>query len=130
MFKFRSMHTHQCGDRISPVSSSDSRITRVGRILRKTSLDELPQLINILLGDMALVGPRPEMQFIVAQYTPEQRKRLAVRPGLTGIWQISADRNRPIHENLHYDLYYLRNQSIYMDLAILFHTVLFAMKGV
>ena len=130
IYKFRSMHTLHCGDSLSPEHPSDARITRIGRILRKTSLDELPQLWNILQGDMALVGPRPEMPFIVADYTHEQRKRLAARPGLTGLWQISADRCRPIHENIHYDLYYLRNRSIYMDFAILFHTILFAMRGI
>ena len=130
ILKFRTMHTALCGDDKSPETSADSRITRIGRLLRKTSLDELPQLINILRGEMALVGPRPEMPFIVAQYNDIQRCRLAVRPGLTGLWQISADRCKPIHDNIHYDLYYLRTRSVYVDLAILFHTALFAMKGI
>ena len=130
IFKFRSMHVNVCGDGISPGSSTDARITRVGRWLRRTSLDELPQLFNILRGEMALVGPRPEMAFIVATYTDKQRQRLSVRPGLTGLWQISADRCLPIHENIQYDLYYIKNRSIFMDVAILFHTVLFAMQGI
>ena len=130
IYKFRSMHVASCGDLASPSLSGDPRITRVGRWLRKTSLDELPQLFNILRGEMALVGPRPEMAFIVAQYTEQQKLRLSVKPGLTGLWQMSADRSRPIHENLEYDFYYLRNRTVSMDIAILFHTLVFAMRGV
>ncbi len=130
IYKFRSMRTDLCSDRVSPDSSEDPRITRAGRWLRKTSLDELPQLLNVLKNDMALVGPRPEMPFIVAGYSPEQRQRLAVKPGLTGLWQISADRRFPIHENIHYDLYYLKHRNVFMDIAILLHTVVFASRGV
>ena len=130
IFKFRSMHTDMCGYRTSPSDSHDPRITRVGRWLRKTSIDELPQLLNILRGDMTLVGPRPEMPFIVAKYSEIQMRRLAVKPGLTGIWQISDDRRYPIHENMHYDLYYLKYRSISLDIAIMLHTALFAVRGV
>lgn len=129
IFKFRTMQADLCGDGLSPRHASDPRITRVGKWLRKTSIDELPQLLNIVRGEMGLVGPRPEMPFIVDQYTTEQRQRLSVRPGLTGLWQISADRSFPIHENLQYDLYYLKYRSVFMDIAILFHTLLFAMHG-
>jgi exopolysaccharide biosynthesis polyprenyl glycosylphosphotransferase len=129
IYKFRTMYTHACGDNASPTDGGAPRITRVGRWLRRTSLDELPQLFNILRGDMALVGPRPEMPFIVANYSEQERKRLEVKPGLTGIWQISADRRYPIHENLHYDLYYLKHRSIVMDIALIFHTLLFAVHG-
>ncbi len=83
-----------------------------------------------LAGDMALVGPRPEMPFIVADYSEQQRKRLSVKPGLTGIWQLSADRSAPIHENIHYDLYYLKERSVAVDFAILLHTAFFAMNGI
>jgi len=114
----------------SPQASDDPRITRVGRFLRRTSLDELPQLLNVLKGDMSLVGPRPEMPFIVEQYSPIHRQRLQVTPGITGLWQLSADRAFLIHENIQYDLYYIRNRSFFMDLAILLHTVVFAMRGV
>jgi exopolysaccharide biosynthesis polyprenyl glycosylphosphotransferase len=130
IFKFRTMHTDMCGYNASPADSSDPRITRVGKWLRKTSIDELPQLFNILLGDMTLVGPRPEMPFIVAKYSDLQMRRLAVKPGLTGLWQISEDRRYPIHENMHYDLYYLKYRSIPLDLALLLHTALFAIRGV
>jgi lipopolysaccharide/colanic/teichoic acid biosynthesis glycosyltransferase len=130
ILKFRTMHVDACVDALTPRSSSDRRITRVGRWLRKASLDELPQLYNVLAGDMALVGPRPEMPFIVAEYSEQQRQRLSVKPGLTGIWQLSADRAAPIHENIHYDLYYLKERSVAVDLAILLHTAFYAMNGI
>jgi len=129
IFKFRSMYPDSGQYEPSPTSSLDPRLTRVGRLLRRLSLDELPQLVNVIRGDMSLVGPRPEMPFIVQGYDPAQRKRLSVMPGITGLWQLSADRAFPIHENLEYDLYYVRNRGIFMDVAILIHTLLFAMKG-
>jgi len=110
--------------------TNDPRITLVGRVLRRTSLDELPQFINVLKGDMSLVGPRPEMPFIVRQYNALHRQRLQATPGITGLWQLSADRSYLIHENIQYDLYYLRNRNFFMDLAVLLHTFVFAMKGV
>jgi exopolysaccharide biosynthesis polyprenyl glycosylphosphotransferase len=130
MLKFRSMHQHACGDSYSPKSGTDARISKVGRILRKTSLDELPQLFNVLRGEMSLVGPRPEMPFIVQHYTPLQFRRLEVMPGITGLWQLSAHRKDLIHDNMQYDLYYVRHQGLFLDLAVLIHTALFAMKGV
>lgn len=130
MFKFRTMYADAPAYEYSPRESNDPRITPIGRFLRRTSLDEIPQLLNVLLGNMSLVGPRPEMPFIVTQYSEHHRQRLQVKPGITGLWQISADRNLLIHENIEYDLYYIRNRGFFMDLAILFHTVLFAMRGV
>ncbi len=129
MYKFRSMHKETPKYEPSPTTPFDPRITRSGRFLRKSSLDELPQLINVLLGDMSLVGPRPEMHFIVRTYTSEQRQRLQVTPGITGLWQLSADRAFPIHDNIQYDLYYVRNRGFFMDIAILIHTLFFAMRG-
>jgi exopolysaccharide biosynthesis polyprenyl glycosylphosphotransferase len=129
MYKFRSMHKGTPKYEPSPTMPSDPRITRIGRFLRRSSLDELPQLMNVLLGDMSLVGPRPEMPFIVHAYTPEQRQRLQVTPGITGLWQLSADRAFPIHDNIQYDLYYIRNRGFFMDVAILIHTLFFAMQG-
>jgi exopolysaccharide biosynthesis polyprenyl glycosylphosphotransferase len=105
MFKFRTMHTDAPVYAPSPKESDDLRITRVGRFLRRTSLDELPQLVNVLLGNMSLVGPRPEMPFIVETYTERHAQRLQVKPGITGLWQLSGDRNYLIHENIEYDLY-------------------------
>jgi exopolysaccharide biosynthesis polyprenyl glycosylphosphotransferase len=130
VLKFRSMRTDAPAYAVSPDKSHDPRITRLGRFLRKSSLDELPQLINVLRGDMSLVGPRPEMPFIVEGYNDRERRRLDVKPGITGLWQISADRNFPIHENLLYDLYYVRFRNFFMDLAILLHTAVFAMRGI
>jgi exopolysaccharide biosynthesis polyprenyl glycosylphosphotransferase len=129
MLKFRSMRVDSPVYGYHPTSAHDPRITRVGKWIRRTSLDELPQLLNVLRGEMSLVGPRPEMPFIVAQYTSHQRQRLRVKPGLTGLWQISADRASLIHENPQYDLYYIRHRNFFMDIALLLHTMLFAMRG-
>ena len=129
MYKFRSMHKGTPKYELSPTTPFDPRITRIGRFLRRSSLDELPQLMNVFLGNMSLVGPRPEMPFIVQIYTSEQRQRLQVIPGITGLWQLSADRAFLIHENIQYDLYYIRNRGFFMDIAILIHTLLFAMRG-
>jgi lipopolysaccharide/colanic/teichoic acid biosynthesis glycosyltransferase len=128
IYKFRSMFADVPRYDISPATSNDPRLTRIGRFIRQTSLDELPQLMNVFLGNMSLVGPRPEMSFIVQNYTPEQRQRLEVLPGITGLWQLSADRASQIHENIQYDLYYIRNRGIFMDIAILVHTLFFAIR--
>jgi lipopolysaccharide/colanic/teichoic acid biosynthesis glycosyltransferase len=115
---------------LSPTSSLDPRITKIGAFLRRTSLDEIPQLLNVLKGDMSLVGPRPEMPFIVEQYNALHRQRLRVEQGITGLWQISADRAYSIHENIQYDLYYIHHRNFFMDLAILLHTIVFATRGI
>jgi exopolysaccharide biosynthesis polyprenyl glycosylphosphotransferase len=130
MFKFRTMHVSADPYEFSPQMPTDPRITRLGRLLRRTSLDELPQLFNVLQGSMSLVGPRPEMPFIVAKYTQHHKQRLQVKPGLTGLWQLSGDRNYLIHENIEYDLYYIQHRNFFMDLAILLHTAIFAMRGI
>ena len=130
MFKFRTMYTEVPAYAHSPRESDDRRITRLGRFLRRTSLDELPQLLNVLRGDMSLVGPRPEMPFIVETYTERHAQRLQVKPGITGLWQLSGDRNYLIHENMEYDLYYIQHRNFFMDLAILLHTTIFAMRGI
>lgn len=130
LFKFRSMSVDAPKYGYHPKTSRDPRITRIGKWLRRTSLDELPQLFNVLHGDMSLVGPRPEMPFIVRSYDARQRQRLQVKPGITGLWQISADRASLIHENLQYDLYYIRHRSFFMDCAVLLHTLVFAMQGI
>lgn len=130
MYKFRSMRRSASPYGYSPQESTDPRITRIGRFLRKTSLDELPQLFNVVQGSMSLVGPRPEMPFIVERYTPQHRRRLAVTPGITGLWQLSGDRSFLIHENIEYDMYYIRHRNFFMDLAIMLHTTIFAMRGI
>ncbi len=129
MYKFRSMSCTTRRYAYSPTTSTDPRITKIGRLLRQTSIDELPQLINVFRGEMSLVGPRPEMPFIAHRYTSHQRQRLQVLPGITGLWQLSPDRAFPIHENLHHDLFYIRHRTLSMDLAILIHTLIFAMRG-
>jgi len=130
MYKFRTMYQEVPSYGYSPKRDGDPRVTGIGRFLRRTSFDEIPQLINVLLGHMSLVGPRPEMPFIVEQYNTLQRQRLSVKPGMTGLWQISADRAFLIHENLEYDLYYARHRSIFLDIAIMLHTCLVAARGV
>jgi exopolysaccharide biosynthesis polyprenyl glycosylphosphotransferase len=130
MLKFRSMYVTAPKYGRSPEDAYDPRITAAGRFLRKTSLDELPQLINVFRGEMSLVGPRPEMPYVVEEYTQHQKQRLEVPQGLTGMWQLSADRKYAIHQSIEYDLYYIENRGIFLDLAILLHTAVFAMKGI
>lgn len=130
ILKFRSMRTDAPQYARSPDEQSDPRITRIGRFLRKTSLDEMPQLINVLRGDMSLVGPRPEMAFIAAEYGPLEATRLSVPQGITGLWQLSADRRYAIHQSIEYDLYYIQNRTVLMDIAILLHTLVYAAKGI
>ncbi len=130
LLKFRTMHTWSPKYHRSPSSTFDARITRIGGLLRRLSLDELPQLLNVLKGDMSLVGPRPEMPFIVEQYSDAASARLAVLPGITGLWQISRARSLPIHHNLHYDLFYIERRSIFLDAAILLRTVGAVVRGI
>lgn len=128
IFKFRTMHANAPAYANKP-EPGNARIFTLGRILRKTSIDELPQLWNVLRGDMSLVGPRPDMPYIVEQYNAAQRERLLALPGMTGLWQVSADRSHPIHENIDYDLYYIYNQSLLLDFVILVRTVFCLFSG-
>ncbi len=130
MWKFRSMKPNAPRYQCSPRSDGDPRLTRVGRVLRRYSLDELPQLINVFRGEMSLVGPRPEMPFIVQQYGPKERRRFETKPGITGLWQISAARAHPIHEHLEYDLYYIAEQNFFLDIAIMVRTVTAVFRGI
>lgn len=129
MLKFRTMYDTDCEDAVAPETEQDPRVTRVGRLLRRYSLDELPNFINVLRGEMSVVGPRPEMPFIVAKYSDGDRERLRAKPGVTGLWQISYARQMAIHENLDYDLYYIENQSFLLDLVIVALTGVAVIKG-
>jgi exopolysaccharide biosynthesis polyprenyl glycosylphosphotransferase len=110
-------------------SDRDPRVTRVGAILRRWSLDELPQLINVLKGEMSLVGPRPEQPFITEEYDYWQWQRLAVPPGITGWWQVSGRSDLPLHLNTQYDLYYVSNYSLFLDVKILLMTIAAVVRG-
>ncbi len=123
IYKFRTMTTTADPYAYSPGQRNDTRITRVGRFLRQTSLDELPNLLNVLKGDMSIVGPRPEMPFIVENYEEWQKKRLTVKPGITGLWQILGRKDIPLQENLEYDFYYIRNRSFLLDIIIILKTI-------
>ncbi len=112
-------------------SDRDPRHTRLGRFLRKYSLDELPQLVNVVRGEMSVVGPRPELAAVVANYRPGLEQRHAVKPGLTGLWQVSARGDGPMHENGEWDLEYVETISMRTDFTIMVRTpaALFARNG-
>jgi undecaprenyl phosphate N,N'-diacetylbacillosamine 1-phosphate transferase len=131
LYKFRTMFQDVQNQAFAPTTADDLRVTKIGRFLRQTSLDELPQLLNILKGEMALIGPRPEMTFISDHYTQAQKQRFLVKPGLTGLWQVMGRKDLPLHENIEYDYYYLTHQSLRLDLYILGKTfsVVLSRKG-
>ncbi|PLT47327.1 Undecaprenyl-phosphate galactosephosphotransferase [Paenibacillus pasadenensis] len=134
MFKFRSMVSN-AEERLKELLAqnevqgamfkmkNDPRITRVGRFIRKTSIDELPQLVNVLQGSMSLVGPRPPLPREVAEYTPYDRQRLDVTPGCTGLWQVSGRSSLTFEQMVELDLQYVRERSLGMDARILLRTV-------
>jgi lipopolysaccharide/colanic/teichoic acid biosynthesis glycosyltransferase len=111
------------------VDEGDPRITRAGALLRRWSLDELPNLVNVLKGDMSIVGPRPTVQSQVLQYTPRQRGRLAVAPGITGWAQVSGRAALPWHERIELDLWYIEHWSLRLDLRILARTARMLLSG-
>jgi exopolysaccharide biosynthesis polyprenyl glycosylphosphotransferase len=130
MHKFRSMIWDPEGlDAAFEKRPDDPRVTRAGRFLRRTSLDELPQLWNVLGGEMSLVGPRPELPAIVDTYEPWQRKRFGVPPGMTGWWQVSGRGEGSMHLNTEADLYYVQNYSILLDVQILLRTLGAVIRG-
>jgi lipopolysaccharide/colanic/teichoic acid biosynthesis glycosyltransferase len=111
------------------VNENDSRITRVGAFLRRTSLDELPNLLNVLHGDMSLIGPRPTIPVQVEQYTARQRERLAIKPGITGWAQVNGRASLPWAERIELDLFYIAHRSLLLDLRILWRTVTMVLAG-
>ncbi|KKU53315.1 MAG: Undecaprenyl-phosphate galactosephosphotransferase [Parcubacteria group bacterium GW2011_GWA2_47_10b] len=123
MYKFRTMAADTELYAPAPQNNKDSRITKIGRFLRNYSIDELPQFWNVLKGEMSIVGPRPEMAFIVEKYEPWQKIRLQVKPGITGFWQVIGRKDLPLEENIEYDIYYVLHQSFFLDLAIMLKTI-------
>jgi lipopolysaccharide/colanic/teichoic acid biosynthesis glycosyltransferase len=111
------------------IDANDTRVTRVGGLLRRTSLDELPNLLNVLRGDMSLIGPRPTLPVQVAQYTERQRGRLAIKPGITGWAQVNGRASLPWSERIELDLYYIANRSLALDLRILWRTPALVLGG-
>jgi len=111
------------------VNADDPRVTRVGAFLRRTSLDELPNLVNVLRGDMSLIGPRPTLPVQVAQYTERQRGRLAIKPGITGWAQVNGRASLPWTDRIELDLYYIEHRSLALDLRILGRTLAMVLGG-
>ena len=140
MYKFRTMvpNAEQLRQIVEEVEGSrniihkradDPRITKAGKFLRRSSLDEIPQIFNIIKGDMSLVGPRPELPYLVKLYKPSQRKRFAVPQGLTGWWQINGRSDKPMHLHTEDDIYYIQNYSLWFDIRILVKTVWVVLRG-
>jgi lipopolysaccharide/colanic/teichoic acid biosynthesis glycosyltransferase len=111
------------------VNAGDPRITRVGALLRRFSLDELPNLVNVLRGEMAIVGPRPTIQVQVDQYSDHQRRRLEVKPGITGWAQVNGRASLPWHERIELDVWYVDHRSLWLDLKILAMTARMLVSG-
>lgn len=134
MYKFRSMYVdaeqrlqelQHLNEQTGPVFKikDDPRITKVGKFIRKTSLDELPQLVNVLRGEMSIVGPRPALPREVKQYNAYQKQRLLVKPGITCIWQVSGRNNIGFDEWMELDLEYIKNQSLGLDIKLILQTI-------
>lgn len=141
MVKFRTMRADRRRQNLGPPtgvperrrvhkSPNDPRITSIGRFLRRSCLDELPQFWNVLRGTMSLVGPRPELPEIVAQYEPWQHARHQATPGITGWWQVNRDGTHLMHEATEFDLFYLEHWSLALDLSILARTLAIVLRGV
>jgi lipopolysaccharide/colanic/teichoic acid biosynthesis glycosyltransferase len=111
------------------INANDPRITRVGTLLRRTSLDELPNLVNVVRGEMSLIGPRPTLPVQVEQYTERQRGRLAIKPGITGWAQVNGRASLPWSERIELDLYYVEHRSLALDLKILWRTAALVLGG-
>lgn len=129
-FKFRTMREGAIKEGLGyNVAENDERITRIGNFLRKWGIDELPQLINVLRGEMSLVGPRPTFKYQVEKYSDFQRKRLLIKPGITG-WALIQGRNLlSWQERIKYDVWYVENWSLWLDFKILFKTIKIVLLG-
>ncbi len=128
IWKFRTLRPAATGQTFTSEEELEGYVTRTGRFLRPARLDELPQVSSVLFGRMSIVGPRPEVDHIALGYTLCQRKRLLAKPGVTGLWQVMSDRKRPIHEAMKFDLYYLRRASFWLDVRIVFMTIVFLLR--
>jgi len=140
MLKFRSMvsdaedlqaqvNTHDTDGNLIHKTEDDPRVTRVGRFIRRWSLDEFPQFLNVLKGDMSLIGPRPELPWLVDKYEPWQRRRFAVPQGITGWWQVNGRSDKVMHLHTDEDLYYIQNYSLWLDIYILLKTPWVILRG-
>ena len=130
LYKLRTMHRgHDPVGVGTPVLPGDARVTRVGRFLRRASLDELPNLLNVLRGELAVVGPRPTLEAQVEEYTPRQRRRLEVTPGLTGWAQVNGRAGIPWEERIELDVWYVDHRSPWLDLRILGRTARLLLTG-
>lgn len=139
IFKFRSMYM-DAEERLEELKhlneihghmfkmKEDPRVTKIGKFIRAYSIDELPQLLNVLLGDMSLIGPRPPLLSEYEVYTSYHKKRLAIRPGITGLWQVSGRNSLSFEEMVKLDLYYIKKLSFINDLKIFFKTVVVVLK--
>ncbi|MDQ3728534.1 MAG: sugar transferase [Actinomycetota bacterium] len=130
MWKLRTMtHGAPLGGIWDPLTADDPRVTKVGAWLRRTSLDELPNFFNVLRGEMAIVGPRPTIVEQVAEYTPHQRRRLDVKPGLTGWAQVNGRASLPWSERIELDVWYVENRSLWLDAQIIARTFRLLVSG-
>ena len=130
LYKLRTMHTGNDPVGVgTPVLAGDPRVTRVGDFLRRFSLDELPNLVNVVRGEMAIVGPRPTLAAQVADYTPHQRRRLALKPGLTGWAQVNGRAEIPWEERIELDVWYVEHRTPMLDLRILLRTARLLITG-
>ena len=129
MLKFRTMRAEVDAYGTSPHSGQDPRLTRLGRWLREKSLDELPQLFNVLVGQMSMVGPRPLYERQAERWNPHQRRRLDVRPGITGYAQVHGRADITLEDKIEMDLYYVDHQGLWLDAKLLFRTLTNAITG-
>lgn len=126
--KLRTLLVNADPYKLSTEFDKEPLVTVTGKSLRKHRLDELPQLFSVLRGRMSLVGPRPEIPNVAVEYRGLDRKRLSAKPGITGLWQVMADRNVKVNHDIKYDLYYLRKASLWLDMKILFMTIPFVLN--
>lgn len=129
ILKFRSMKVDKQAETVHDFTKDAERLTRLGKVIRRTKIDELPQLINVFCGDMSLVGPRPTVKEQTDQYNEFQRQRLKMRPGMTGLAQVNGNISLTWDERIEYDVDYVTNFSVLLDLKILFRTIAVVICG-